>query len=106
MKYLIFSSLLVILFYLIFKPSEDYNPSQEEIQNGEYVDKTKNIQDYPYPQISRTFKRLSHGKPPVPLNNDGKILPTGEKDLNLVRTSDHDHAVSYTHLTLPTICSV
>ena len=98
MKYLIFSSLLIILFYLIFKPSEDYNPSQEEIQNGEYVDKTKNIQDYPYPQISRTFKRLSHGKPPVPLNNDGQILPTGEKDLNLVRTSDHDHVKTRMYL--------
>ena len=99
MKDLIFYSLLlVIILILVFKPGKDYNPPQEEIQSESYVDKTKNIQDYPYPQLSRTFKRLSHGKSPVPLNNEDKILPTGTKDLNLVRTSDHENVKTRMYL--------
>ena len=95
---IIYSLLLVLLLYLVFRPDQDYNPSQEEIQSESYVDKTKNIQDYPYPQLSRTFKRLSQGKSPVPLNNDDKILPTGTKDLNLVRTSDHENVKTRMYL--------
>lgn len=84
--YLIFAIGLLIL-YLIFKPNLSYNPFQEEIQSEEYVDKTKAIKDFPYPQISRTFKRLSHGKPILPIDQD-KSLPKGEKNLTINRTTD------------------
>ena len=99
MKNLIIYSLLsILLLYLLFKPDGKYNPTQEEIQSDSYVDKTKTIKDYPYPQISRTFKRLSHGKPPLPLNNDEKILPSGENHLKTIRTSDHDHVKTRMYL--------
>ena len=62
-NYLLIAIGLIIL-YLIFKPElSQYNPLQEEIQDEKYVDKTQSVKYFPYPQISRTFKRLSHGKP-------------------------------------------
>jgi hypothetical protein len=85
---LIFALLGVFFIFLLFRPDKTYMPSQEEIQN-DYVDITKNINDYPYPQISRTFKRLSHGKPVIPLNNEDKILPKGEDNLVLIRNDDN-----------------
>lgn len=85
-NYLIGAIGLIIL-YLIFKPDIFYNPFQEEIQSDEYVDKTKSINDFPYPQLSRTFKRLSHGKPILPINED-KSLPKGDKKLTINRTTD------------------
>jgi len=87
-NYLIIAILLIIL-YLIFKPDISYNPSQEEIQNEEYIDKTNSIKDFPYPQISRTFKKLSHGKSILPLDED-KSLPKGDKKLNINRTTNID----------------
>ena len=95
---ILYSFLLILLFCFVFRPDENYNPTQEEIQSDSYVDKNKTIKDFPYPQISRTIKRLSQGKPPLPLNNAEKILPTGVKDLNLVRTSDHDHVKTRMYL--------
>lgn len=80
----LYIGLIVLLLYLFFKPDSSYEPQQEEIQNG-YVDKTKIINDYPYPQISRTFKRLSHGKPIIPIKED-KSLPNGEDNLTFTRT--------------------
>ena len=88
-NYLIILILLIIL-YLLFKPDfSSYNPSQEEIQNEEYIDKTKSIKDFPYPQISRTFKKLSHGKSILPLDED-KSLPKGDKKLTINRTTNID----------------
>tara|TARA_B100001248_G_scaffold254640_1_gene233253 strand:+ start:214 stop:1005 length:792 start_codon:yes stop_codon:yes gene_type:complete len=80
----LYIGLIVLLLYYFFKPDNSYVPSQEEIQNG-YVDKTKTMNDYPYPQISRTFKRLSHGKPIIPLEED-KSLPQGDNLLKITRT--------------------
>jgi len=92
MKNLIFYSfLLILLLYLLSRPDGNYNPTQEEIQSDSYVDKTKTIQDFPYPQLSRTFKRLSHGKIPLPINNDDQVLPSATKDLRIIRTSGHDN---------------
>ena len=85
MKNLFFYSIVVILLFLLFRPDRSYEPSQEEIQSDEYVDKTKSIQDFPYPQISRTFKRLSHGKPLIPLSNTEDVLPSSEKNIDIIR---------------------
>ena len=85
---LIFALLGVFFIFLLFRPDKTYKPSQEEIQS-DYVDITKSINDYPYPQISRTFKRLSHGKPIIPLNNEDEILPKGEDNLVLIRNDDN-----------------
>ena len=60
---ILYSFLLILLFCFVFRPDENYNPTQEEIQSDSYVDKNKTIKDFPYPQISRTIKRLSQGKP-------------------------------------------
>ena len=76
----------LIILYLIFKPDlSKYNPLQEEIQDDNYVDITKSVKDFPYPQISRTFKRLSNGKPILPLESD-ESLPQGDKKLTINRT--------------------
>jgi len=95
---ILYSSLLILLLYLLFRPDGNYNPPQEEIQSDTYVDKTKTIQDFPYPQLSRTFKRLSHGKTPLPLNNEDKLLPSGENHLRIIRTSDHDNVKTRRYL--------
>ena len=84
-NYIILAIGLIIL-YLIFKPDlSKYNPLQEEIQDENYVDITKSVKDFPYPQISRTFKRLSNGKPILPLESD-ESLPQGDKNLTITRT--------------------
>jgi hypothetical protein len=76
----------LIILYLIFNPDlSKYNPLQEEIQDENYVDVTKSVKDFPYPQISRTFKRLSNGKPILPLESD-ESLPQGDKNLTITRT--------------------
>ena len=79
--------LIIIVFFVLIKPNGDYQPTQQEIQDLTYIDKTKYIQDYPYPQISRTFKQLSKGKLPSPLNNESDILPSGGQDLRITRTT-------------------
>lgn len=84
-NYIILAIGLIIL-YLIFKPDlSKYNPLQEEIQDENYVDITKSVKDFPYPQISRTFKRLSNGNPILPLESD-ESLPQGDKNLTITRT--------------------
>lgn len=84
-NYIIIAIGLIVLYFL-FKPDlSQYNPLQEEIQDENYVDKTKSIKDFPYPQISRNFKRLSQGKPILPLEED-KTLPDGTKELTINRT--------------------
>src|SRR5210317_606602 len=76
----------LIVLYFLFKPDlSKYNPLQEEIQDENYVDKTQSVKDFPYPQISRTFKRLSQGKPILPIEED-KSLPDGSKELTITRT--------------------
>ena len=67
---------------------KDYEPTQEDIQETTYVDKTKTIADFPYPQISRGMKKLSEGKSPFPLNNDSKFQPNGDRDLKFIRRTD------------------
>ena len=87
MKNYLYIGFLLVVIYLLFKPNLSlYNPLQEEIQSEDYVDKTQSLKDYPYPQISRTFKRLSHGKPIIPLDNESETLPQGEKELTITRT--------------------
>ena len=67
----------LIILYLLFKPDlSQYNPLQEEIQDDKYVDKTQSVKDFPYPQISRTFKRLSQGKSILPLEEDKCTVPS------------------------------
>lgn len=84
-NYLLIAIGLIIL-YLIFKPElSQYNPLQEEIQDEKYVDITKSVKDFPYPQISRTFKRLSNGKSILPISED-KSLPDGTNELTINRT--------------------
>ena len=85
--------LLIVFFiaciYLLMRPDpKKYIPTQEEIQEPTYVDKTQSVKDFPYPQISRGIKRLSRGKSPFPLNNDKQFQPNGETDLRIIRHTD------------------
>lgn len=84
-----YSLLLILLLYVIFKPGSDYIPSQEDIQSDSYVDQTKSVKDFPYPQLSRSFKKLSEGEIPSPILHD-KSLPSGDTTLDIIRTSTSD----------------
>jgi hypothetical protein len=79
----------------------NYEPTQEDIQEQTYVDKTKSITDFPYPQISRAVKKLSEGKSPLPLNNDSKFKPNGERDLKFIRRKDTPSNMTKERMYLP-----
>ena len=79
----------------------DYEPTQEDIQESTYVDKTKTVADFPYPQISRGIKKLSEGKSPLPLDNDSKFQPNGEKDLRFIRRKDTPFNMTKERMYLP-----
>tara|TARA_Y100001958_G_C21182679_1_gene512267 strand:- start:371 stop:1171 length:801 start_codon:yes stop_codon:yes gene_type:complete len=85
----LFIIIVVIIICLLKAPEiiSKYNPSQSEIQNLDYIDKNKFLKDYPYPQISNSFKKLSRGELPKPLNNINKILPNGTNNTNIIRTN-------------------
>ena len=80
---------------------KDYQPEQHEIQDLTYVDKTQYIQDYPYPQISREFKKLSRGVLPSPLNNESEILPVGDKNLKYTRNTMIGNMITKQRMYLP-----
>ena len=102
MNNLFLIAIIVIVVFLFFiKPGEDYKPTQGEIQDLTYVDKTQYINDFPYPQISRTFKQLGKGKLPSPFNNDSEILPSGDKELKITRTLQTPETISKRRLYLP-----
>ncbi len=102
MNQLIYILLAVIIFFYLLKPNEiNYQPSQEEIQNENYIDKTQSLKDYPYPQISRSFKQLSNGKLPQPLNNLSELLPSGEKELKLTRNIQTPETMGKQRMYLP-----
>lgn len=79
----------------------NYGPTQEDIQESTYVDKTKTITSFPYPQISRGIKKLSEGKSPLPLNNDSKFQPNGERDLKFIRRTDTPSNMTKERMYLP-----
>jgi hypothetical protein len=79
----------------------NYEPTQEDIQESTYVDKTKSVADFPYPQISRGIKKLSEGKSPLPLNNDRKFQPNGERDLKFIRRKDTPSNMTKERIYLP-----
>jgi len=79
----------------------NYEPTQEDIQESTYVDKTKSVADFPYPQISRGIKKLSEGKSPLPLNNDSKFQPNGERDLKFIRRKDTPSNMTKERMYLP-----
>ena len=77
--------LIVIFFILIFFQSKNAEPTQGEIQTLSYVDKTQSVKNFPYPQISYQFQKLSKGELPHPLNNLKDILPQNNANLTIVR---------------------
>jgi len=93
--------LLVILFIVIFLRSNDGEPTQEEIQTLDYVDKTKSIKDFPYPQISHQFKKLSKGELPHPLNNLRDILPQNSNNLDIIRSSRDQSTLGKDRIYIP-----
>ena len=98
-KFLI--GLLVIVFlYYYLKPGPDYEPTQQEIQDLTYVDKTKYEKEFPYPQISRSFQKLSKGKLPSPMVAKD-ILPSGSKDLKITRQLDTPDTIGTKRMYLP-----
>ena len=96
---------LIILFLYLVTP-KDTNPqfnslNQQDIQDTTYVNETQYGKDYPYPQISRTFKQLSKGKLPSPLNNLSTILPSGDNELTITRQLQTPETIGTQRLYLP-----
>ena len=79
----------------------NYEPTQEDIQESTYIDKTKTIHEFPYPQISRGIKKLSKGESPLPLNNDNKFQPNGERNLKFIRRTDTPFNMTKQRMYLP-----
>lgn len=87
--------ILVILILLgaffYFNNQEKEEPTQGEIQTLEYVEKTKpeaviaETEDFPYPQISRGFKKLGKEAIQKPLNNLKELLPNGSDNITIIR---------------------
>jgi len=70
-------------------PTEDDSRiSQGDIQDESYVDKVTHAEDYPYPQISRAFKKLSNGELIGPLQNIKDILPSSEPSIPYIRSQN------------------
>ena len=76
---------LAVIFLLLLFYKREYEPSQKDIQTLEYVDKTKAVKGFPYPQISYGIQKLSKGELPKPLNNLEDILPQNDDIINIIR---------------------
>ena len=82
--------LLLIGLYLYINWNKDSEPTQNEIQKLDYVKEKEEIvqvdelDDFPYPQISRGFKKLSR-ETMKPLNNLKDLLPGGTDSINIIR---------------------
>ncbi len=70
---ILFILFVVVALYFLMINIE--NPVQGDIQDENYVDKQNLIDKFPYPQISRVFKRLSKGDIVTPINDLSNILP-------------------------------
>ena len=77
--------LVIVFLLMIFMNNKNYQPSQKDIQTLDYVDKTKAVKDFPYPQISYGVQKLSKGELPKPLNNLDEILPQNNDIINIIR---------------------
>ena len=76
---------VIVFLLMIFMNNKNYQPSQKDIQTLDYVDKTKAVKDFPYPQISYGIQKLSKGELPKPLNNLDQILPHNNDIINIIR---------------------
>jgi hypothetical protein len=89
-KIIIVVLLLIGLYLYINWSNPETIPTQKEIQKLEYVKEKEEIvqvdelEDFPYPQISRGFKKLSK-KTIKPLDNLKDLLPSGKDNLNIMR---------------------
>jgi len=89
-KIMIIVLVLIGLYFYINWSNQESQPTQKEIQKLDYVkDKEEIVQvdelgDFPYPQISRGFKKLSR-KTMQPLNNLKDLLPSGKDNINIMR---------------------
>ena len=84
-------AVLILIAVIVFFNNQDGEPTQEEIQTLEYVEENKpekiqsKIKDFPYPQISRGFKKLGKEAIRKPLNNIKDLLPGGSDEVTIVR---------------------
>ncbi len=91
MSKVILGVIILIGAIVYFNNQEEEEPTQEEIQTLEYVEKTKpeaviaKTVDFPYPQISHGFKKLGKEVVQKPLNNIKELLPSGSNDITVVR---------------------
>jgi len=90
--------ILFVLFLYILLLNKYKSPTQQEIQTLSYLGKEKEIEDFPYPQISRPFKQLSNGTLPKPLNNEEEM---GLEHLRIVRTNVSEADMSKKRVYLP-----
>jgi len=80
---------LIFVIAFLYLLANSYQPRQGDIQDNNYINESQSIKDYPYPQISRTFKRLSKGEIISPLNNLSEILPQGDNNLTITKDNNN-----------------
>ncbi len=86
MNYLLVLAILIII--VLYFVNSNSQPTQGDIQDDSYINEKELKNGFPYPQLSRSFKQLSNGKLPSPLNNLSDILPSGGKELQFTRESN------------------
>lgn len=91
-------SFILLLLVLGYSTSP---PSQNEIQTLDYVRNLDSLdseyKDFPYPQMSNGFKKLTNGVI-RPLNNIKDILPNNSSELSVIRNKDDPNSTKNYYL--------
>ena len=90
---------ILILIFLYISSLKREEPTQNEIQELVYVDKKQYQEEFPYPQISHSFQKLSKGDFSQPLNNLKELLPDGPSTITQIR--DEPETMDKTRMYLP-----
>ena len=86
---------------LILLGASNSNPSQNDIQTLEYAKNLEildsNYKDFPYPQMSNGFKKLTNGII-RPLNNIKDSLPNNSSEITVIRNKDDPNSTKNYYL--------
>jgi len=101
MEKLVIISLIAFTILLFILGSSNRVPSQKDIQTLEYVKNLNTmdnkVKDFPYPQISNGFRKLTNGIV-APLSNIKKILPNNSSQINVIRNRDDPNSTKNYYL--------
>lgn len=101
MSKIIIISLVSFTILLFLIGSSNSLPSQNDIQTLEYVKNLNimdnDVKDFPYPQISNGFRKLTSGII-KPINNIKNILPNNSPEINVIRNRDDPNSTKNYYL--------